>query len=81
MKRPYQKFLFFMCDRPAVDRMPETTAASTSVSQKACHAPSAPSQLHSSAASGMMKTTYRHNEMTRDSVPLPRPSSAPESGC
>ena len=20
MKRPYQKFLFFMCDRPAVDR-------------------------------------------------------------
>ena len=39
--------------------MPETAAASTSVSQKACHTPSAPSQLHSSAASGMMKKLFQ----------------------
>ena len=59
--------------------MPETAAASTSVSQKACHTPSAPSQLHSSAASGMMKITYRHSAMTSDSAPLPSHSSAPEA--
>lgn len=46
--------------------------------QKACHTPVGPRARQSSHASGMMKNTYRHREITSDSTPLPSPSNAPE---
>ena len=57
----------------------DITAATISVIQNACHTPTAPKTLLSRNATGSMNTMYLISDITRDALPLLRPSSAPES--
>ena len=53
-------------------------AERTSVTQKLCQTPSAPSHKLSSQAVGKITTKYREREMAKLGNPFPNPSKAPE---
>ena len=57
----------------------DTTAATISVSQNACHTPQAPNTRLSRKARGSITMMYRISDIIRDAVPFPRPSRAPDS--
>ena len=54
------------------------TAVAASVIQKACHTPSAFQNLLKINAIGIISKPYRSEEITRDGLPIPNPSSAPQ---
>ena len=56
----------------------EMTAVIASVIQNAFQTPTAPKNLLSKNAAGMMTTTYRQREISNEGVPFPSPSNAPE---
>ena len=56
----------------------EMMAHSSSVIQKACHTPEAPIKRLSQNAAGTMISKYRHREIIREGIPMPKPSNAPE---
>ena len=56
----------------------EMTAAITSVIQNAFQTPTAPKNLLSKNAAGMITTTYRQSEISNEGVPFPSHSWAPE---
>ena len=56
----------------------EMTAEITSVIQNAFQTPTAPKNLLSKNAAGMMTTTYRQREISKEGVHFPSPSNAPE---
>ena len=53
-------------------------AVITSVIQNAFQTPTAPRNLLSKNAAGMITTTYRQREISKESMPFPSPSNAPE---
>lgn len=53
-------------------------AVIASVIQNAFQTPTAPKNLLSKNAAGMMTTTYRQREISKEGVPFPSPSNAPE---
>ena len=53
-------------------------AVITSVIQNAFQTPTAPRNLLSKNAAGMITTTYRQREISKEGVPFPSPSNAPE---
>ena len=55
----------------------ENTAVTSSVSQNACHTPTAPAMLLRTSAAGMITSTYLQSDIISDGSPLPRPSSEP----
>ena len=57
----------------------EIPAVSASAIQNACHTPTAPKMRLRIKAAGRIMIKYRHNETTREAVPFPRPSSAPQA--
>lgn len=59
--------------------MQTATAVVTSQIQKAFHTAPGPAQKHSRYAAGIITIIYLNNEITRDWVPLPSPSNAPEA--
>ena len=56
----------------------EMTAVITSVTQNAFQTPTAPKNLLSKNAAGIITTTYRQREISKEGTPFPSPSSAPE---
>ena len=56
----------------------EMIAVIASVIQNAFQTPTAPKNLLSKKAAGMMTTTYRQREISKEGVPFPSPSNAPE---
>ena len=56
----------------------EMIAVIASVIQNAFQTPTAPKNLLSKNAAGMMTTTYRQREISKEGVPFPSPSNAPE---
>ena len=53
-------------------------AVITSVIQNAFQTPTAPKSLLSKNAVGIITTTYRQREISKEGVPFPGPSNAPE---
>ena len=53
-------------------------AVIASVIQNAFQTPTAPKNLLSKNAVGMITTTYRQSEISNEGVPFPSPSNAPE---
>ena len=54
-----------------------TTAVTSSETQKAFHTPVTPINRLKMNAHGIMITTYRRREISKDGVPIPSPSKAP----
>ena len=52
-------------------------AAAISVIQNACHTPTASKKWLKRKAAGIISTVYRSREITREGLPIPKPSRAP----
>lgn len=52
-------------------------AVTNSVTQNACHTPTASKSRLKIKATGIINKAYRSREITKDGVPIPNPSNAP----
>lgn len=59
--------------------MIDTNVAIHSLTQKACHTPTAPKTLEKIYASGRIQTIYLNKEMINDPFPFPNPSNTPQT--